>query len=149
MNPAFLSPLWFELVDVLDLRFGEGWNELCRRLQNRNALDGRIEVLFDVSPSEEGVQRPQVDVDAGRFYLPGVHLRHDAGLDRSPDFVRASDRGQVRLEGVPCLPIGAQSFRGAVLQEAAFLEECFVDGFQHGKFRYQRLYEPQLEFLSD
>ena len=100
-------------------------------------------MFFVAGPSQEGIECPEVDVDTRRLHLSSIHFFQDTGFDRSPDFFWMLDRGQVRLEGVPCLSIAAKGHGGTVLKEAAFFQEGLVESFGDQHFCSQHLYEQQ------
>ena len=71
----------------------------------------------------------------GRSDFSVAHHGEDTGLHCGPNVLSSGDRGQDRLKGAPRLSIRAQRFRGAVFEEPSFLEESFVESFEHGDFR--------------
>src|SRR4051794_38257905 len=99
MNPALLSICRLELDEVLDLRFLEGRDHLCRSLEQLDAFDRRREVFLVAAPPNESVERPKVDVDTRSLDLAAIHFLNDASLDRSPDLVGAFDGSKYRRKG--------------------------------------------------
>ena len=105
-------------------------------------------MLFKATPTNEGVDRPKVHVDARWLELPFAHHFDHARLHRRSDAIRSLDRRKCGLEDVPRLSVGANCSCSAVFEEVSFLAEGFGERFKQGEIRNQRLYELQFKSLS-